>query len=89
MLIGIPKESLQGETRVAATPDTVGKLLKLGFEVAVQSTAGDKASFTDEAYKAAGAKVVEKDVWNSDIIFKVNAPNDNEIKLMLYPSCSK
>ena len=49
MLIGIPKESLQGETRVAATPDTVGKLLKLGFEVAVQSTAGDKASFTDEA----------------------------------------
>ena len=82
MLIGIPKESLQGETRVAATPDTVGKLLKLGFEVAVQSTAGDKASFTDEAYKAAGAKVVEKDVWNSDIIFKVNAPNDNEIKLM-------
>ncbi len=82
MLIGIPKESLKGETRVAATPDTVGKLLKLGFEVAVQSTAGALASFTDEAYKAAGAKVVEKDVWNSDIIFKVNAPNDDEIKLM-------
>ena len=82
MLIGIPQESLQGETRVAATPDTVGKLLKLGFEVAVQSSAGAKASFTDEAYAAAGAKVVDKDVWNSDIIFKVNAPNDAEIKLM-------
>lgn len=68
MLIGIPQESLQGETRVAATPDTVGKLLKLGFEVAVQSSAGAKASFTDEAYAAAGAKVVDKDVWNSDII---------------------
>ena len=49
MLIGIPKESLQGETRVAATPDTVGKLLKLGFEVAVQSNAGALASFDDSA----------------------------------------
>ncbi len=82
MLIGIPKESLQGETRVAATPDTVGKLLKLGFEIAVQSNAGAKASFTDAAYEAAGAKIVKKDVWNSDIIFKINAPNDDEIALM-------
>lgn len=59
MLIGIPKESLRGETRVAATPDTVGKLIKLGFEVAVQSNAGAEASFDDAAYAAAGAKVVK------------------------------
>ena len=78
MLIGIPKESLSGETRVAATPDTVAKLAKLGFDVQVQSGAGADASFTDAAYEEAGAKVVTpKDVWGSDIIFKVNAPNDD------------
>ena len=83
MLIGIPKESLQGETRVAATPDTVGKLLKLGFEVAVQSNAGALASFDDSAYEKAGAKIGnEKDVWAADIIFKLNAPTDAEIELM-------
>ncbi len=80
MLIGIPKESLRGETRVAATPDTVGKLIKLGFEVQIQSNAGADASFDDAAYTAAGAKVVKgREVWNtSDIIYKVNAPNDDE-----------
>lgn len=83
MLIGIPKESLKGETRVAATPDTVGKLIKLGFDVAVQSKAGDDASFSDDAYTAAGAKVVRgREVWQSDIIFKVNAPNDDEVQLL-------
>ncbi len=83
MLIGIPKESLKGETRVAATPDTVGKLIKLGFEVAVQSNAGADASFDDAAYAAAGAKVVKgRDVWNSDIIYKVNAPNKDEIEFL-------
>ena len=83
MLIGLPKESLQGETRVAATPDTVGKLLKLGFEVAVQSNAGALASFDDSAYEKAGAKIGnEKDVWAADIIFKLNAPTDAEIELM-------
>ncbi len=81
MLIGIPKESLRGETRVAATPDTVGKLIKLGFEVQIQSNAGAEASFDDAAYAAAGAKVVKgREVWNSsEIIFKVNAPNDDEV----------
>ena len=83
MLIGIPKESLKGETRVAATPDTVTKLIKLGFEVAVQSNAGADASFDDAAYTAAGAKVLRgREVWQSDIIFKVNAPSDEEIKLL-------
>ncbi|MCK0525723.1 MULTISPECIES: Re/Si-specific NAD(P)(+) transhydrogenase subunit alpha [unclassified Anaerobiospirillum] len=83
MLIGIPKESLKGETRVAATPDTVTKLIKLGFEVAIQTNAGADASFDDASYSAAGAKVLRgRDVWQSDIIFKVNAPSDEEIKLL-------
>ncbi len=83
MLIGIPKESLSGETRVAATPDTVAKLKKLGFEVTVQSEAGALSSFDDAAYEQAGAKVVnKKQVWGADIIFKLNAPTDAEIDLL-------
>ena len=57
MIIGIPRESLPGETRVAATPQTVGQLLKLGYEVVVESGAGAASSFTDEAYTEAGAAV--------------------------------
>ena len=83
MLIGVPKESLSGETRVAATPDTVGKLLKLGFDVAVQTKAGALSSFDDAAYEQAGAKVVsEKEVWKADIIFKINKPTDAEVELL-------
>lgn len=81
MIIGIPKESLLGESRVAATPSSVQKLLKLGFEVLIESNAGATASFTNEMYESAGAKIETKEkVWNSDLLFKVNAPNDDEIK---------
>ncbi len=83
MKIGIPKERLAGETRVAATPATVEQLLKLGFEVAVEKGAGAAASFDDAAYTAAGAAVVAvQSVWASDIIYKVNAPTDAEIDKM-------
>ncbi|KKF00731.1 Re/Si-specific NAD(P)(+) transhydrogenase subunit alpha [Mycolicibacterium obuense] len=80
MIIGIPRESLPGETRVAATPQTVGQLLKLGYEVAVESGAGAAASFSDAAYTEAGATI--GDPWAGDIILKVNAPNDYEIALL-------
>ena len=80
MRIGIPKESLAGETRVAATPRTAEQLRKLGFEVAVETGAGELASFTDEQYAASGAVIVSADeVWQSDIIYKVNAPNADEV----------
>ncbi len=80
MRIGIPGESQASENRVAATPDTIGKLQKLGFDVAIESGAGDQASFGNEAYEQAGASVVEHDdVWTSDIVLKVNAPTDDEI----------
>ena len=80
MLIGIPRESLSGETRVAATPVTVKQLLKLGFEVAVESGAGEAASFADNAYTEAGAKIVTgSQVWDSPLIYKVNAPSNAEI----------
>ncbi|KPV45105.1 Re/Si-specific NAD(P)(+) transhydrogenase subunit alpha [Alicyclobacillus ferrooxydans] len=80
MRIGIPKESLSGETRVAATPKTVDQLRKLGFEVAVESGAGALASFTDAMYAAAGAEVVNDSVvWESDLIYKVNPPSETEV----------
>ncbi|MCW2473895.1 Re/Si-specific NAD(P)(+) transhydrogenase subunit alpha [Candidatus Symbiopectobacterium sp. NZEC151] len=83
MRIGIPKERLANEARVAATPKTVEQLLKLGFEVSVERDAGKLASFDDAAYTAAGAAIAESaDVWQSDIIFKVNAPLEDETALL-------
>lgn len=83
MRIGIPKERLANEARVAATPKTVEQLLKLGFEVSVERDAGKLASFDDAAYAAAGASIAEQaDVWQSDIIFKVNAPFEDETALL-------
>ena len=80
MIIGIPKESSQGETRVAATPNSIKSLKKLGFDVVVESGAGDLSGFSDDAYRDAGASVAAAaEVWKSDIIYKVNAPNDGEI----------
>ncbi|MEZ0053449.1 NAD(P) transhydrogenase subunit alpha [Mycobacterium sp. MAA66] len=77
MIIGIPRESLAGETRVAATPQTVEQLIKLGYSVIVESGAGAAASFADGAYVAAGAGIGSP--WHADVVFKVNAPNDAEI----------
>ncbi|VAX09078.1 NAD(P) transhydrogenase alpha subunit [hydrothermal vent metagenome] len=77
MNIGIPKEVHEGEKRVAATPETVERILKLGFTMTVESGAGAGANFSDEAYKEAGAKITKspKVLWsNSDIIMKVRAP---------------
>ena len=85
MQIGIPRERLKGETRVAATPATVEQLQKLGFSVLVESNAGQLANFNDATFEAAGATISEdtKQVWASDIVLKVNAPaNDKEIKLL-------
>ena len=80
MRIAIPKESLKGETRVAATPSTVAQLQKLGFEVAVERGAGVAAGLTDAAFEEAGAVLVNaKDAWSAPLIYKVNAPSDKEI----------
>ncbi|MED5815637.1 Re/Si-specific NAD(P)(+) transhydrogenase subunit alpha [Mycolicibacterium sp. 050232] len=77
MLIGIPRESLPGETRVAATPQTVGQIIKLGYEVVVESDAGVASSFSDAAYVEAGAEIGTP--WDADVVLKVNAPDDAEI----------
>ncbi len=83
MLIGVPRESRPGETRVAATPKTVEQLLKLGYQVAVEAGAGAAASFDDAAYAAAGATVAHPaTVWGADIVTKINPPSDEEIALL-------
>ncbi|MEW1962574.1 Re/Si-specific NAD(P)(+) transhydrogenase subunit alpha [Microbacterium sp. NPDC077644] len=77
--IGIVREQ-PGETRVAATPQTVGALLKLGYEIAVEAGAGAASAYPDDAYAAAGAAIVTADeAWAAPILLKVNAPTDAEI----------
>ena len=61
MRIGIPKEPYEAQTLVAASPDTVGKLIKLGYDVCVESGAGVSASYFDDAYEAAGASILPKE----------------------------
>ena len=83
--IGVPKETFPGEKRVAAVPDTVQKLVKLGFGVMVQAGAGEEASIADDAYAAAGAAIVPDaaSVWSgADIVFKVRAPSEDEVRAM-------
>ncbi|PRC49297.1 NAD(P)(+) transhydrogenase (Re/Si-specific) subunit alpha, partial [Mycobacterium sp. ITM-2017-0098] len=68
------------ETRVAATPQTVGQLIKLGYDVVVESGAGAASSFSDDAFTEAGASVGSAEqIWSADVVFKVNAPNSAEI----------
>ncbi|AVR94899.1 Re/Si-specific NAD(P)(+) transhydrogenase subunit alpha [Pseudoduganella armeniaca] len=78
MRIGIPAETRPGETRVAATPETVKKLAAK-HQILVQSGAGSQASITDEAFQAAGATIVgAAEALGADIVLKVRAPSDAE-----------
>ena len=79
MQIGVPAETLEGETRVAATPETVKKLRALGHEVCVQSGAGVHASVPDAAFEAAGAQLVDAaTAWGCPLVLKVRAPQAAE-----------
>ena len=77
--LGIVSEG-SGDTRVAATPDTVGKLLALGYEVVVEQGAGSRSAFPDAQYELAGARMVgAAEAWSCNIVLKVNAPTPGEI----------
>ena len=85
LTIGVPREIYAGEKRVAAVPEVVEKLLKLGFAVQVESGAGAAANFSDESYQAAGARIAGSAaelMGGSDIVFKVRAPAPEEISLL-------
>ena len=82
MKIGAPKETFPGEARVALTPESAGRLQKLGYDCLVESGAGAAASISDEAYTAAGVTVVASaaDLWSqADVIAKVREPSMDEI----------
>ncbi|MCG6952373.1 MAG: NAD(P)(+) transhydrogenase (Re/Si-specific) subunit alpha, partial [Betaproteobacteria bacterium] len=81
-VIGVPRETAAGEMRVATVPEVVEKLIKLGFTVAVESSAGDASNFDDETYRAAGARIVHgaDALWGeADIVFKVRPPSAEEV----------
>jgi H+-translocating NAD(P) transhydrogenase subunit alpha len=76
--VGVVAESVSGETRVAATPATARLLLGLGYEVVVESGAGEASGFDDQAYADVGAGIAE--AWEADVVLKVNAPTEAEIR---------
>ncbi len=83
MKLGVPKEIAPGETRVAATPETVGKLRAMGLDVVVENDAGIHCHYTDDAYRQAGADIVDRaQALAADIILKIHKPLPNEIRHM-------
>lgn len=80
--IGIPREA-SGQRLVAATPATVAKLVALGYDVLVERGAGQEATFSDEAYRDAGARPADAaEVWGADVVTAVDAPSDAQVGLL-------
>jgi NAD(P) transhydrogenase subunit alpha len=82
MKIGVPMELYAGERRVATTPDVAAQLIKLGFDVEVESGAGAAANFSDASYAAAGCSVAAAadEIWaGAEIILKVRGPEEDEV----------
>ncbi len=84
MKIAIPKERRAGEARVAASPDTVRKYVQLGFEVVVETGAGEGASIADSLYQEAGAAIAADAAqgFAGDVVLKIQRPTDDEIALL-------
>ncbi|HCL60253.1 MAG TPA: Re/Si-specific NAD(P)(+) transhydrogenase subunit alpha [Acinetobacter sp.] len=80
MQIGIPAETVVGENRVAATPETVKKLISAGHSVVIERGAGVKAAYIDSAYEQVGAKITDDAYIGSQIVLKVRAPKGEEIQ---------
>jgi NAD(P) transhydrogenase subunit alpha len=77
MRVGVPKETAAGERRVALVPEIVAKLVASGIDVVVEPGAGGAASFTDHAFKDAGATL--EDPWEAEIVAKVRKPSPDEV----------
>ena len=85
VLVGIPKETLQNERRVAAVPETVGRMIKSGLQVTVETGAGKGAFFEDKDFESTGAKIAQSAqeiLSQADIFLKVNKPSVAEVNLM-------
>ena len=80
MRIGVPRETVPGERRVALVPESVGRLVKSGVEVVVERDAGRAAYFVDDAYRAAGASLVDAAAaFGADVVLKVQKPTAGEV----------
>jgi H+-translocating NAD(P) transhydrogenase subunit alpha len=77
MKVGVPKETAQGERRVALVPEIVAKLAASGIDVVVEPGAGEAAAFTDESFREAGAEL--GDPWSAELVAKVRKPADGEV----------
>ena len=99
LTVGVPKEILANERRVALSPAAVKLLTKEGFNVVIEKGAGVEAKFSDAEFEASGAKIVSREeAFNSDIVLKVCVPKTEEVKLLknganlisfLYPAQNK
>ncbi|MEA2149031.1 MAG: H+-translocating transhydrogenase subunit alpha [Solirubrobacteraceae bacterium] len=78
MQVGVPKETVEGERRVALVPEVIRKLTGKGFDVLVEAGAGEEAMLTDAAYEEAGATISDA-VWDADLVAKVAPPTAEEI----------
>ena len=79
MIIGIPKETLRGETRVALVPELAAKLVAAGLTAQIQRGAGEAAGFADAEYEKRGAQLCAEGLSHADIVFKVRPPSADEI----------
>ncbi len=83
LLVGIPKETRLGETRIAMAPDAIKKLIKKGLAVAIEKSAGESAGFSDQDLETAGAQMVDtRAALGADIVFKIHRPNLTEVAQM-------
>ena len=83
--IFVPKESAAGETRVAAVPETVKGMQKLGLQVQIERGAGEAAGFVDKDYEAAGATLVGADArGQADMVIAIQAPTPDEAKAQIW-----
>ena len=85
MKVAVPKERWEHETRVAASPESTKKLIGLGLDVVVETGAGKRAQFSDEAYQEAGASIAPNEAQaleDADIVFKVQRPQAEELAMM-------
>jgi NAD(P) transhydrogenase subunit alpha len=83
LVVGVPRETMTGERRVALTPDVVRKLSRTGFRILVEHGAGESASFLDSMYEAVGAEIVPDAATiysTASVVLKVQRPTDDEVK---------
>ncbi|MEP0710598.1 MAG: alanine dehydrogenase, partial [Algoriphagus sp.] len=89
LVIGLPKEVSTQEKRIVITPESVGLLTNNGISVVVEAGAGLQAKFSDQDFSDAGAKVTnsKKEVFESEVVLKIDPPTEEELSYMTTGSC--